>query len=83
MAGTPGHLHVVSRTDPPSGRRRLADHDLGLTLAIFLVAAIPLASTFAGLGVWDERSLGLGTLGVLFAGRELLAPLVARLRRER
>lgn len=78
---TPRHLRLVPETRSPSERPRLADQDLGLTLLIFLVAAIPLASTLAGVGTWDDRSLGLGTVGVLLSGRELVAPVLARLRR--
>lgn len=78
---TTGHLRLVPTAGSPSGRGRSALHDLGLTLFIFLVAAFPLASEIAGLGEWDPRSLGVGAVGVLLAGRELAAPVVARIRR--
>jgi hypothetical protein len=45
---------------------------------IFLVAALPLASTIAGVGRWDDGSLGLGTVGVLWSGRELWRALAPR-----
>lgn len=76
-----GHLRLVRTAGSPSGRRRPALDDLGLTLFIFLVAAFPLASAVAGLGEWDQRSLGVGAVGVLLAGRELVAPVLARIRR--
>ncbi len=44
---------------------------MALVAAIFAVAAVPLACDAAGLGHWGGVSLGLGTLGALFAGREL------------
>ena len=75
------HPRLVPTAGSPSGRRRPAQHDLGLTLFIFLVAALPLASELAGVGEWDPRSLGVGAVGVLLAGRELVAPAVARIRR--
>jgi hypothetical protein len=78
MSGAQRSLHVVpprasGDEDVPRDR-----DDVGLTLMIFLVAAVPLASVAAGIGRWDAASLGLGTLGVLLAGRELYARLVAR-----
>jgi hypothetical protein len=75
-----GHLRPVATPGSRAGRRRPASHDVGLTLFIFLVAAFPLASAIAGVGAWDPRSLGVGTAGVVLAGRELAAHLVARLR---
>lgn len=78
---TTGHLRLVSMAGSPSGRCRPELHDLGLKLFIFLVAAFPLASAVAGLGEWDQRSLGVGAVGVLLAGRELVAPVLARIRR--
>jgi hypothetical protein len=57
--------------------------DVGLTVFLFLVAAFPLASVIAGIGRWDQASLGLGTLGVLFAGRELGARVLASWRSRR
>jgi hypothetical protein len=67
-AGT--NLRVVhlegDREAPPT------EHvDLGLTAMIFAVALAPLALDAAGLGRWDGTTLGLGTLGILFSGREL------------
>ncbi len=78
---TTGHLRLVPTAGSPSGRRRPALRDVGLTLFILLVAACPLASAVAGLGEWDQRSLGVGAVGVLLAGRELVAPVLARIRR--
>jgi hypothetical protein len=78
---TTGHLRLVPTAGSPSGRGRPALHDLGLTLFIFLVAAFPLASAIAGMGEWDQRSLGVGAVGALLAGRELVAPVLARIRR--
>jgi hypothetical protein len=57
--------------------------DVGLTLFLFLVAALPLASVIAGIGRWGQASLGLGTLGVLLAGRELAAQALVRWRDRR
>lgn len=76
------HLHVV----PPSPRPAPPDHepgDLGLTALIFVVALLPIACDLAGIGRWSGASLGLGTLGVLLAGRELWGGLVASGRRGR
>jgi hypothetical protein len=75
-----GHLRLVPTAGSPSGRCRPALHDLGLTLFIFLVAAFPLASAIAGAGEWDQRSLGVGAVGVLLAGRELVVPILAGIR---
>ncbi len=76
----------------PPGERQLrlvpacppgdARGDLALTAVIFAIALLPLASALAGVGEWGGGSLGLGTLGVLFAGRELCVRL-ASLRRAR
>jgi hypothetical protein len=83
MSPAERHLHVV-RTSPTAGDEAPSElEDVGLTLAIFLVAAFPLASAMAGIGQWDPGSLGLGTLGVLLAGRELGASLIARCRSRR
>lgn len=70
------------RPIPPSGAaERRSDHeDLGLTAGILATSALPLALAGAGLARWEETSVGLGTLGVLFAGRELLRALAARAR---
>jgi hypothetical protein len=80
MSNAERHLRLV----PPASAERGASpgelEDVGVTLMIFLVAALPLASSIAGLGRWSDGSLGLGTLGVLLAGRELCAWLVARFR---
>jgi hypothetical protein len=73
------HLHVV-RTSPPEREATREREDVGLVAMIFLVSAVPLASVLVGIGRWDHVSLGLGTLGVLFAGRELCTWLVARWR---
>jgi hypothetical protein len=83
MTGLDRHLHVV-RPGPAQGeaaRRELPD--LGVTAMLFLVAALPLASALAGVGKWDEASLGLGTLGVLLAGREIGALLLGTWRNGR
>jgi hypothetical protein len=80
MSGVERHLHVVRTTPTECERTSSALEDVGLTTVIFVVAALPLASMIAGVGQWDDRSLGLGTLGVLLAGRELGAWLAARCR---
>jgi hypothetical protein len=71
------HLHVV----PPCPREReppqSALDDLGVTAMIFAVALLPIASQIAGIGRWGDGSLGLGTLGVVLAGRELWTWLAA------
>jgi hypothetical protein len=77
------HLHLV-RAAPAEGEGAARERDdVGVTLVLFLVAALPPASALAGVGRWSEASLGLGTLGVLLAGRELGAQLLARCRRGR
>jgi hypothetical protein len=43
---------------------------------ILAVAGLPLASELAGVGEWSGASLGLGTLGVVFASRELCRALL-------
>jgi hypothetical protein len=81
VSGSERHLRLVPPT-PPGGEARSSEiEDVGLTAMIFLVAALPLASAIAGVGRWGDGSLGLGTVGVLLAGRELCAWLVARCRR--
>jgi hypothetical protein len=78
MSGVERHLHVV-RTSPAEREAvSIAPGDVGLTITILVVSALPLVSMIAGVGQWGDRSLGLGTLGVLLAGRELRAWLVAR-----
>jgi hypothetical protein len=73
-------LHLVPRA-PGAGEERSGSHeDVGLTSFLLLVASVPLASAAAGIGRWDATTLGLGTLGVLFAGRELGALVASRWR---
>lgn len=74
------HLHVVRPSEAEGEAVSSGLEDVGLTLMIFLVAVLPLASALAGIGRWDDASLGLGTLGALLAGRELGAWLLARCR---
>jgi hypothetical protein len=83
MSPVERHLHVarMSRTAAEEASRERKD--VGLTLFLFLVAAFPLASEMAGIGRWGQASLGLGTLGVLLAGRELGALALARWRNRR
>ncbi len=73
-AGT--HLHVVSPAHEP-GRARRDLADLGLSTMLFAVSLAPLACDAAGLGRWDGSTLGLGTVGVLVWGRELVHELGA------
>jgi hypothetical protein len=80
MSPVERHLHVV-RTAANEASSAL--DDVGLTLFLFVVAAFPLASVVAGIGRWGQASLGLGTLGVLLAGRELGALALARWRNRR
>lgn len=54
--------------------------DVGLTLFLLFVAALPVASEIAGIGRWGQGTLGLGTLGICLAGRELGSLLLARWR---
>jgi hypothetical protein len=74
------HVHVV-RAAAEEASSELGD--VGLTFFLFVVAAFPLASVIAGIGRWGQASLGLGTLGVLLAGRELGALALARWRNGR
>jgi hypothetical protein len=86
MSGVEEHLHLhVVRTSPAVRGAAASSEpdDVGLVAMIFLVAALPLVSEVAGIGRWDHLSLGLGTLGVLFAGRELCTWLLATRRRGR
>jgi hypothetical protein len=76
-------LEVVRAPPARDGGDPAPSGDVGLTAMIFLVAALPLASVLAGVGRWDEASLGLGTLGVILAGRELVSWLGARWRSRR
>jgi hypothetical protein len=81
MSPVERHLHLV-RTSPAEGEGPAKDRDdVGITLMLFLLSALPPASALAGVGRWSQASLGLGTLGVLLAGRELGALLLARCRR--
>ena len=83
MSAVEPHLRVVPpvpiESEPVPGELE----EVGLLIMIFLVAALPLASAIAGVGRWGDGSLGLGTLGVLLAGRELGAWLLARCRGRR
>jgi hypothetical protein len=54
--------------------------DLGLTTLILVVAVLPLALAAAGHGPRVYPLVGRGTVGVILAGRELLAALLARAR---
>jgi hypothetical protein len=81
MATTARHLRLVppGRDDlapPPAGTAE----DLVLDAAIFLVGAVPLVATLAGVGRWGDGSRGIGTIGVLLAGRELWRWAAARVR---
>lgn len=74
------HLHVVLPCPGQQEPRESELGDLGLTATIFAIALLPIACDIAGIGRWGGGSLGLGTLGVLLAGRELWAWLFARCR---
>lgn len=82
MSTTASHLHLVpsrpAEPDEPSH-----GEDVGLTTAILVVAASPVVLAAAGIGPWQDASVGLGTVGVIFAGRELLGSLLARARSRR
>ena len=83
MTGVERPLRVVTPGKPEEGAASSGLEDLGVTVMIFLVAALPLVSAIAGFGHWSEGSLGLGTVGVLLAGRELCARAFARCSRPR
>jgi hypothetical protein len=83
MSPVETHLHVIRAPRAPAEEIPQELDDVGLTLFLFLVAAFPLASAIAGVGRWSQASLGLGTLGVLLAGRELGARALARWRKRR
>lgn len=83
MSPAERHLHVVPMSRTAAEGASTERDDLGLTLILFLVAALPPTSAMAGLGRWDASSLGLGTLGVLLLGRELGSQLLARWRNRR
>lgn len=70
MSARETHLHVVA---PCALDEAAASElgDLGLTATIFAVGLLPIACDLAGVGRWGASSLGLGTMGVLLAGREL------------
>ena len=74
------HLHVVPRSPHERDAPPAAIGDVGVTLMLFVVSALPLMGEAARFGRWSGTSLGLGTLGVLLAGRELWARLVANWR---
>jgi hypothetical protein len=75
MPGARPHLHLVEPAEPPepvvAERPDGALEDLALTATIFAVSFLPLAGAAAHLGHWGSGTLGLATLGSLFAGREL------------
>jgi hypothetical protein len=75
-------LRVVG-TPMPAGPALSFFEEVGVTLMIFLVAAVPIASALSGHGRWGDGTLGLATLGVLLAGRDLGARLVTRWRGSR
>lgn len=79
MATVAHHLRLVSGAgERPHAARGSEPLDL-LTLTLLALGLVP----FAGLAwwhAWDPRELGVATLMVLFAGRELLRHLVARVR---
>ena len=80
MRSTASHLELVGPARAAGGPSPAAAGDagdLGLTATIFAVALLPLACAAAGIGEWGSGSLGLGTAGCLFAGRELWSRLVA------
>jgi hypothetical protein len=70
-------LHAVPAPDPIDDPRLGSLEDLGLMAMLFAIAIIPLASSLAGLGRWSDVEVGLGGVGALFTGRELVACLVA------
>ena len=72
------HLHAVPATAHEHATSELGE--VGLVATIFAVALLPMVCDLAGIGRWDGASLGLGTLGVLLAGRALGAWLMARAR---
>jgi hypothetical protein len=84
MAPIERNLHLVeasteTRRATAAGERE----DVGLTLMLLAVSALPLAASAAGIGQWSGAALGLGAVGTLLAGRELAAQAVARWRRAR
>ena len=76
MPAVERRLHVV-RTSPSSEPLPGGLGDGGLLTTIFVISALPLVSALAGMGRWSDASLGLGTLGVLWSGREICRELLA------
>lgn len=79
MSTAASHLRLVP-APPVEGEDAAAPGDVGLTAVALVIAALPLALAVAGVGRWDDGSVGLGTVGVIFAGRALLAGLLPRAR---
>jgi hypothetical protein len=78
MSAPEKHLHAASPS-PPAGDDLPGDlGEVGLVLTILLIGLVPLVGVVAGVGSWDELSVGLGTLGVVFAGWQLWEQVVAR-----
>jgi hypothetical protein len=81
MSSIVHHLRIVAGTGEQPSRWSTGEReplDL-LTLVILVLGLVP----FAGLAwwrAWDSSELGLATLMVLFAGRELLRHVRSRVR---
>lgn len=78
MSNGAAHLRLVSAH--AAEERPLHLEDIGLTALILVVAALPIALAAAGLGRWEDTSVGFGTVGVVFSGRELLGELLLQAR---
>lgn len=69
MSARAAHLRSVPAETPPpeEGRSPGGHEDLGVVALVLVISLVPLASALAGIGRWDGGTLGLATLGMLFA----------------
>ncbi len=80
MSDRPPRLRAVTIGDAPLDTA--SGGDLALLAFLVLVNLVPIAGSLAG-GRWSQGTVGLATVGVLLAGRELARELRARVRARR
>ncbi len=81
MSDRPTRIRAVALGDAPPADMA-SGGDLALLAFLVLVNLVPIAGSLAG-GRWTQGTVGLATVGVLLAGRELARELRARVRARR